>query len=335
MKPSQLSSLLAVAIQAREPVLITGAPGIGKSDIVAQAAQTAGAEVVYFHGVTSDPTDIKGMPWITGHNGETKADFVPFGDLLRLIKPSGPTLAFLDDLGQAPPLVQASFMQAVQARRVGEHKISDQVVFVAATNRKQDKAAVAGILEPVKSRFTIVSLEPDLDDWCRWALNAGVPVEVVAFCRFRPECIVDYKPTADLTNSASPRTIHAAARWIGKGLPAALEFDVLAGTIGEGRAAELAGFLKVWRSLPNIDQILLNPDTAPVPNEEPATLYALSGLLARRATQGNFGAMVRYIGRLPRDHAVLTMKMATQKAPEVMQTQGFIQWSVNNQDVLL
>ena len=41
--------------------------------------------------------------------------------------------------------------EAVKARR------SDQVTFIACTNRKTDMAGVTGILEPVKSRFISIS----------------------------------------------------------------------------------------------------------------------------------------------------------------------------------
>ena len=217
------------------------------------------------------------------------------------------------------------------------------------SNAPRRVAAVAGILEPVKSRFTIVELEPDLDDWCKWALAAGLPIEVVAYARFKPDCILDYEPTADITNACCPRTLATAARWVARGLPGSaragaakggkwqgMEFEALAGSIGEGRAAELCGFLQVWRSLPNIDQIIMSPKTAPVPPaDEAGTLYALAGLLARRATQANFGSICQYMGRLPKDHGVLTMKMSTQKAPEVMQTAAYIQWAADNQDVML
>lgn len=333
--PRELSELTFVSITEKEPLLIVGSPGIGKTDIVSQGAAKAGAEVICMHGVTSDPTDAKGMPWITGHNGDARAEFIPFGALRRLMEANHPVVCFLDDAGQAPALVQASWMQMVQSRCIDTHQISPHVAFIAATNRKSDKAGVAGMLEPVKSRFTIVNLVPDVDDWCRWALSAGLPVEIVAFVRFRPECINDYKPSADLTNTASPRTLHKAAKWISRGLSPQLEMAALAGDIGEGRAAELVGFLKVWRSLPNIDQILMNPKTAPIPEGEPATLYALSGLLARRATDGNFGAMGQYVERLPKEHQILTMKMATSRTPSVMNTQGYINWSVNNADVLM
>jgi hypothetical protein len=64
MKASQLNKLLAVTIPARLPVLIKGAPGVGKSDIVAQACIAAGAELIISHPVVSDPTDYKGCPML-------------------------------------------------------------------------------------------------------------------------------------------------------------------------------------------------------------------------------------------------------------------------------
>ena len=59
MTPSQLKTLLECTIQDGLPVLITGAPGIGKSDIVAQATQAIGAKMILSHPAVSDPTDAK------------------------------------------------------------------------------------------------------------------------------------------------------------------------------------------------------------------------------------------------------------------------------------
>ena len=120
MKPSQLKRLLAKTIPAREPVLITGAPGTGKSDIVEQATREAGAELIISHPVTSDPTDFKGLGALV--DGEAK--FLPFDQLKDLITATRPTVFFLDDLGQAPPAVQAAAMQLILARRVNGHKVS-------------------------------------------------------------------------------------------------------------------------------------------------------------------------------------------------------------------
>src|SRR5512146_1594126 len=149
--PSQLQELLSAAIPAREPVLVTGAPGVGKSDIVSQAATAAGAELILSRPAVSDPTDFKGLPW--PDKDANSANFLPFGDFHRALNAAVPTVWFLDDLGQSSPAVQAAAMQLLLARRVNGHILPDTVTFVAATNRRTDRAGVSGILEPVKSRF--------------------------------------------------------------------------------------------------------------------------------------------------------------------------------------
>src|SRR3982074_3522327 len=151
-KPSELRDILAVMIPSHEPALIVGEPGIGKTDIIGQACKAASAQLITMHPVVSDPTDFKGMPWIDSDG----AHFKPFGELMTLITANGLTWCFLDDLGQAPQAVQAAAMQLILARRINGHCVSNDVVFIAATNRRQDRAGVSGLLQPLKSPFTIL-----------------------------------------------------------------------------------------------------------------------------------------------------------------------------------
>src|SRR5215470_3106412 len=94
LKPQGLIELLSKAIPKRRPVLVAGAPGIGKSDIVAQvvsglplplnrnigkhkaAAKANGWKLIVSHPAVADPTDFKGLPWFDG----TRADFRPIGE---------------------------------------------------------------------------------------------------------------------------------------------------------------------------------------------------------------------------------------------------------------
>jgi hypothetical protein len=331
MKPTQLKALLAKTITARRPVLIKGAPGIGKTDGVVQACQECGADLIISHPVVSDPIDYKGMPFVTGG----KAEFIPFGDLRQLIEADRLTAYFLDDLGQAPPTVQAAAMQLILGRRINGHKVSDKVCFIAATNRKQDRAGVTGILEPVKSRFaTIVELTPDLEDWIAWALKAGLPTELIAFIRFRPGLLFDWKPSADITNSPSPRTVANVGALMDLQLSPDLEYEAYQGAAGEGFAAELLGFLRIFRNLPNPDTVLLNPEQAQVPTD-PATLYALCGALARKASENTMDRLVRYTLRLPAEFQVLLIRDAVHADGQVVNTRAFIDWSSKNADVLI
>src|SRR4051812_21302045 len=111
MSPSKLQSFLVQAFANNWPVLIKGAPGCGKTDswdtavdIYADEYESE-ADRLVIHPVISDPTDAKGLPGIV----EGKADFLPFGDLRRMIEAKRPLFVLLDDLGQAPAVVQAGY----------------------------------------------------------------------------------------------------------------------------------------------------------------------------------------------------------------------------------
>ncbi len=294
IKPSQLLALLVKAIPAKMPVLITGKPGVGKTDIVSAACAEAKADLKIAHPAVEDPTDSKGMPWVT--NG--KAEFIPFGDLRALIEAKRPTVCFLDDLGQASPAVQAARMQLVLSRRVNGHKVSDHVVFLAATNRRQDRAGVQGLLEPLKSRFgTIVELEACPVDWRAWAAAAGIAAEVIAFIAFRPEHLSNFQPTSDMTNSPCPRTWARVSDILALDLPPDLILPAVQGAVGDAVAGEFVGFLRIWQNMVSPDLVLTTPDTAPIP-DEPSALWALMGALGHRVRKDSLGRFFRYLERL-------------------------------------
>lgn len=328
MYAKELKQTLVTMIEAGFPSLIVGPPGCGKSDIVAAAAEEAGAELILSHPVVSDPTDPKGLPAIV----EGKAEFLPFGDLRKIMVAKKLTVNFLDDLGQAPAVVQAAYMQLILARQVGGHKISDKVVFIAATNRREDKAGVTGILEPVKSRFmSILNLVPSIDDWSEWALANNVPPELVAFVRFRPELFNSpAAPTNEIINRPSPRTITNLGKLYSAGLEG---HEVLSGAVAQGFATEFLGFVKIFRSLPSIDGILLNPDTAAVPNN-PAALYAVATALATRISPDNAGRVIKYLNRLPDEFGVLGIRDGMRACPEAQNTREFIKWATSHQGYL-
>lgn len=329
MKPSNLQKFLVTSIRSKLPILIKGAPGIGKTDIVSQACLAAGANLIVSHPVVSDPTDYKGMPFVL--DGEAK--FLPFGDLKALIDAKEPTVFFLDDLGQSPPSVQSAAMQLILSRRINGHIVSPHVTFLAATNRRADKAGVTSILEPVKSRFcSIVELEPDLNDWIVWALQHNIPSVLIAFMRFRPNLLFDFTPTPDITNSPSPRTVANVGKLLLMNLPSDIEFEAISGVAGEALAIELQGFLQIFRSIPNIDLIFTCPDHVQVPSpHDVGTIFALCGAIASKVTDQNFDNIVKYAMRLPAEFQMMLIQDCRTKCLDVVNTTAYINWACQNQ----
>ncbi len=326
MRISEIKQVLRHAIEKSHPVMLTGSPGCAKTDIVKEATKEAGADLILSHPVVSDPTDAKGLPWPDAEKGH--ATFLPFGDLYRAINAKKKTVWFLDDLGQASPAVQASFMQLLLAREVNGHKLPDCITFIAATNRKEDRAGVTGILEPVKSRFTmILEVDVHLDDWCDWATVSSISPEMIAFMRFRPDLLSDFKASASMVQSPSPRTWKNANDVLQMGLPHSYEFETISGAVGKGAATEFCAFLRTFRALPDLDSIIKEPMKASIP-KQPEALYAVAVGLAHRATVENFGSIAKYAERLSKDNkgefAVLLARDSVRRKPELMNSKEFI-----------
>lgn len=336
LRPKVLVPTLAKLFEHRCPVLLKGSPGIGKTDMVTAAAEQAGFDLEVFHPVVSDPTDFKGMPAIV----ESGAEFLPFGDLRKLLEADKPTVAFLDDLGQAATAVQAAGMQLILAREINGKKISDFITFAAATNNKQDKAGVSGILEPVKSRFvTILGVTVSVDDWCEWAADHGVHPHVVSFLRFKPEMINKFEPTSDIKNSPCPRTIaHAAKLYEMFDDSDAAKWPVIEGAAGAGFATELQAYIKIFMSVPDPEKILADPDKyLKLDRQKPDISRAVALAVAERATRRNVGKFIYFVEQLGkqvgRDIAMLSLKSAAVRDRDLMKTREWADYVVENQDI--
>ena len=300
-------------------LLIKGRPGIGKSEIIESISKDLGFEFIISHPVVQDPTDYKGMPCVIGD----EAKFIPFNDLNKLINATEDTVFFLDDLGQASPSVQAACMQLILAREVNGHKISDKVRFIAATNRKKDKAGVGTFLQPLKSRFTIIELEPDIQGWIDWALGAGMPLELIGAVKYRPQWITEYEPTKDISNVPTPRNIVEIGKFMLDGMPRELLSHAATGRIGVGAASELNAFLGLIDSMPSASDIKINPSTADIPRE-PSCQYVLTGMLVGHSTPETFSAFCEYITRFDGEYRTLFTTLISEKHPDLCNTEDFI-----------
>ena len=346
MKPSKILKILEKGIPQQRTFLLTGGPGVGKTDLSKQGAELAGYKYKVFHPVWSDPTDPKGMPWIFMEEENPHAEFIPFGDLKRLLEVEEPTVAILDDLGQAAPLVQASYMPWLLERRVNGHNFPDHVTFIACTNRREDKAAVSGILEPVKSRFhSIINVDVDVEDWILWAIKNGIHPVMQAFIRFRPELLFDFQPTRDMTNSPTPRTVANVAKLYIDKYPSDTEFELFQGAAGEGFALEFAAFIKIFRKAVSPIKVIASPDKVIIPSD-PAVLFALCGAVANLSDQDNMASIVKFAERLAdgsnfddamarSEFAVLLIRDSCNHDEECRNTREYIEWQTQNSDIIV
>jgi energy-coupling factor transporter ATP-binding protein EcfA2 len=299
LRPKQLVTAIraCISVPKGETLLIKGAPGIGKTDLVFSAAEAEKHEVILSHPPVEDPTDSKGIPWYDPKTERMR--FMPVGQIAKVLEAKRPTVWFIDDLGQAPESVQKAYMQWCLAREVDGNRLPDCVKIVAATNRRSDRAGVSGILEPVKSRFTIVEMEPNVEDWSEWALDHDQPPEVIAYLRnVKTEAFNKFEPTVDISNSPCPRNWAAVGRILNMNLADTdVRFSLFIGRVGEAAATEFNSYLKIVEQAPSFDEVIRDPKHCKIP-DNPAALYALSSTIAHRADVKNFGKVSVYVQRM-------------------------------------
>jgi len=325
------ATLLKETIKSLFPITrtlsIEGAPGGGKTTIVHEAAQELDIPCIERHMPTMLVEDFG----ILFPDGSDKLNYrLPDWFPVKGKSPGRGILLF-DDRNQAGPDLQKVLANICQARTLHVTSMPDGWMVVSTGNRQADRAGANRVLSHLRNRETVLELETHLDDWTSWAINHGVKPEVISFIRFRPGLLHDFDPQRD--QNATPRAwVDGVSDVLGT-VPAAAEFECFKGAVGEGAAAEFVGFVRIFRKLPNPDAILLNPQTADVP-KDPATLYALSGAIAQRATESNFERVCQYSERMPPEFSVLTVSYAARRNPDLANTQAFTKWSINHQDVL-
>jgi len=331
MKPSLIKSETTKCMGKQIPVFIWGPPGCGKSDIIKEIGKEMELQVFDNRASQMEPPDVRGMPYI--YKG--KMHWAPPALLPAADGSDGPSIVFLDELPQGSDSVQTALFQLCRDRRIGSYLLPDDCVIVAAGNRTTDRSGAKRVLQALNNRFLHLDFEVDLGDWSEWAIKSGkISSTVLAFIRFRPELLMRFDP--DKPAFPTPRTWEYLSNYLGMDAETSddTEFESLSGLVGEGAAAEFTGFLKIWRNLPNIDGIIMDPKKASVPTD-PATLYAVATALAERATEDSCGRILTYADRIQSDYQVVLIKDAITRDATLGSTKEFNEWAIRNNDVLL
>ncbi len=330
MKPSQVISALEMLTHIKQPVFLWGAPGIGKSQIVAQVARNRGYKLIDIRAVLLDPVDLRGLPHITADKQAAWCApvFLPKEDC------QDKGIVFLDELNAAPPLVQAACYQLVLDRKIGEYTLPEGWTVVAAGNGDKDRAVTHRMPTALANRMVHIDMQTSTDDWILWAQEAGIRQEVRAFLRFRPKLLHDFDPQKTSKAFASPRSWAFVSQILEANTNQSIEYELLQGTVGMAAATEFTGFLQVWRELPTVESILSQPEKCAVPTE-PATLYALCESLGAQVGMGNIAQVVSYAHRMPVEFGVLLMRCAVCHDESIVHSAPFTQWAQKNAHVIM
>lgn len=345
MRPSHILQILereflSASGGSHTPVMLWGPPGVGKSQIIAQIAQTHGVNLIDVRLSQMEPTDLRGIPFRVEDRVEWS---VP--SLLPDSARHGPGgILFLDEITSAPPTVTAAAYQLILDRRLGEYRVPAGWAIFAAGNRYGDRGVAYVMPSPLANRFTHYEIEPNLDDWVAWAHASGIDSRVIAFLRFRPDLLFDFNPAQNPVAFPSPRSWEYAHRALTKfsGDPALL-LDALQACIGAAAGVEFKAFVENMDRLPDIDAIVRG-EGAEVPSGVDLQ-YGVAAALVRRAVQVRdlshatlvYGYILKYAKMFPQREmgVMLVTDLHRSIGKPLIGVPEFAEWAASITDLML
>ncbi|GAA2805894.1 ATP-binding protein [Nonomuraea dietziae] len=269
--PSRLPEVLLHVAVVR-PVFLWGAPGIGKSSLVRQFADSLGLECVTLLGTQLAPEDLIGVPELVGG----RSRFAPPESIAR----DEPYCLFLDELNASAPEVQKAFYSLILDRRIGSYELPEGSVVIGAGNRAGDNALARPMASALVNRLVHVHLRVSADDWLKWAAANGVHPWIVDYLIQRPDHLWSAPPKTEEPFS-SPRAWHMLSDVMHSFGPSeSLDDDTLAvlafGTLTTSHASAFRAYVKTVRHAYDLDAVIKGEVSWPRRPEDRDLLYFLS-----------------------------------------------------------
>lgn len=337
-----------IGVGQREPIMVWGRFGIGKSEAITQVAweyylkslpkeQRAKAldeldsppNLVDIRLSQYDSVDFRGMPDLD--RAEKQAVWyppvvLPFKGNKNFTEDNTPIFLFLDEMNSGRPEVLAVGYQLLQDRRVGEHRLMDNVIMLAAGNREMDRGITNRMPLPLCNRMLHYELVFDIDQWIEHMLDRDYDPVSLGFFKFRSDLLVNYNPEAESKVMVTPRTAEKAMRILGANIPQTVKWKGIQGAIGVGPATEFDAYVQMAASLPSIEDIIADPDTIKVPNEA-SMQYAICMALSQALDTSNVKPITTYLSKFAPEFQMMVWFTSTKRDDSLYQTNEWAAFS--------
>jgi hypothetical protein len=267
--PSRVPELL-LGLATVRPVFLWGAPGIGKSSLVREFAESLGLECVSLLGTQLAPEDLIGVPQIR----DGRSVFCPPEAIAR----DEPYCLFLDELNSSSPDVQKAFYSLILDRRIGAYELPEGSIVIGAGNRASDNALARPMASALVNRLIHVHLRATAADWLHWAGPAGVHPWVLDHITLRPDHLWARPPKTEEPFS-TPRSWHMLSDALlsyGDGIGEETLRVLTAGTLSSTHAQAFTAYVKTVRHRYDVEAVIKGDLAWPARPEDRDLLYFLA-----------------------------------------------------------
>ncbi len=239
-------------------VMLWGAPGGGKSQGVREVAQrmkrATGKDVriTDVRLLLFNPVDLRGIP--TANEDRTlavwlKPQIFQMDDSEEVIN-----ILFLDEITAAPTSVQAAAYQITLDRTVGEHKLPENCIVIAAGNRVTDRSVSYNMPKALANRLCHLEIKEDPQTWHIWAIRKGIHPYVVGYIEYNSSSMI--RSEGMEIAFPTPRSwemVSNILNYVSDNIDEV--YPMIVGCIGEKTADMFRSWTEVYQGLPDMDDI--------------------------------------------------------------------------------
>lgn len=287
---NQLKEIIKKGYYNNVSLDIKGHPGIGKSQVVEQAAKELAKEhkltfvdwqkdntdkiesmdpkkIFIFADMRlhqMDPTGLLGIPDISKDVVEWK----PI-KLFKFLSEKGiKGILFFDEANLAQDSVLASAYSIINDSKIGDLHISEEVMKITAGNLLEDGCNVT-IETPALNnrRMNFVLSSPNYENWSKWASKNSVDDRIISYLNWSPKSMFNFDEKVSDASFPSPRSWENLSKMIKKESDIAFIKILASGLVGDVEASSFCGYLNMTKKIP-FKEILNNPELIHKYNKE-------------------------------------------------------------------
>ena len=249
-----------VDLKSFPSVMLWGPPGVGKSQGIRQVAKQIEEKTEKKVHITDvrlllfNPVDLRGIP--TANADKTLAVWLKPQIFQMDSSPEIVNILFLDEISAAPQSVQAAAYQITLDRTVGEHKLPDNCIVVAAGNRVTDRSVAYTMPKALANRLCHMEIEGDSHSWHEWAVCSGINDMVISFLEYKPSMLMRFNASNDGLAFPTPRSWEMVSNILNN-INDDIDkvYSLIAGLVGGSITFQLKTYSTVYTQLPKVDDI--------------------------------------------------------------------------------
>lgn len=198
----------------QRPLVVMGAPGLGKTAIMSQVAAELGIGFVGYSMTHHTRQSAIGLPMIEHavYGGVEKSiTRYTMSEIIASVydameeQDCREGILFIDEVNCVSETLSAAMLDLLQNKKFGPHRIPNGWVLVAAGNPPEFNSSAREFDIATLDRVRMINVEADTNVWLHYAMSAGVHPAVTYYLQIKPQNLLSIESTPAGPEFVTPR----------------------------------------------------------------------------------------------------------------------------------